>query len=123
MGIKYSQNEQKSNHCGVFPSQGSTHRVDSCTGVDSWGRLNWVCQLKITCHSAPFAMSRLKYINMIFFQNTHLKILKLTLIDYKSCVLAFEASESKLDKIMILPLKYNKFFFKPKSLVTPSYTL
>ena len=44
-------------------------------------------------------------------------MLKLPPID---CIfLALEASESGLDKIMILPLKYNKSFFKSKSLVTP----
>ena len=60
---------------------------------------------------------------MIFFQNTHPKILKLPPIDYKSCVLALEASESELDKIIILPLKYNESFSKPKSLVTSSNAL
>ena len=60
---------------------------------------------------------------MIFFQNTHPKILKLPPIDYKSCVLALETSELGLGKITILPLKYNKLFFKPTSLVTPSNAL
>ena len=45
--------------------------------------------------------------------------MKLSLIDHKSSVLALETFESELDKIMILPLKYNKFFFKPKLLITP----
>ena len=45
--------------------------------------------------------------------------MKLPPIDHKSSVLTLEAFESELDKIMILPLKYNKSFSKPKSLVTP----
>ena len=49
--------------------------------------------------------------------------MKLPLIDHKSSILTLEAFESKLDKIIILLLKYNKFFFKPKSLVTPSNIL
>ena len=49
--------------------------------------------------------------------------MKLSPIDYKSSVLALEAFKSELDKIMILSLKYNKSFFKPKSLVTPSNVL
>ena len=44
-------------------------------------------------------------------------------MDCTSLVLALEASESGLDKIMILPLKYNKSFFKSKSLVIPSNAL
>ena len=85
-------------------SQRIQHAVQSLLSwVDSWGRL--------------------KYINMIFFQNTYSKILKLSPINYKSCVLALEASESELDKIMILLLKYNKSFFKPRSLVTSSNAL
>ena len=49
--------------------------------------------------------------------------MKLPPIDHKSSVLALETVKLELDKIMILPLKYNKFFFKPKSLVTPSNVL
>ena len=49
--------------------------------------------------------------------------MKLPSIDHKSSVLAFEALKSELDKIMVLLLKCNKFFFKPKSLVTPSNVL
>ena len=41
MNIKYSQNELKTSRCRVFPSQGSTHGVDSCTEIDSWGQLIW----------------------------------------------------------------------------------
>ena len=77
---------------------------------------------KSTCRSAPFDMidlwGRLNFINIIFFQNTHPKILKLPLIDHKSSVLAFEVFELGLDEIMILPLINNKSFFKPKLLVT-----
>ena len=80
MSIKYDQNELKTSHYGDFPSQGSTHRVDLCTGVDPmsrslWRRIEtdcsvsltcinnrgrplgsilWVCQPKIACRSAPF---------------------------------------------------------------------
>ena len=98
--------------------------VDSCTGVDSWGWLNWVCQLK-NQHAVQLLLTwvdswgRFNFINIIFFQNTHPKILRLPLKDYKSSVLALEAFELELDKITILPLKYNKSFSKPKSLVTP----
>ena len=49
--------------------------------------------------------------------------MKLPPIDHKSSVLAFEAFELELDKIMILSLKYNKSFSKPKLLVTPSNIL
>ena len=49
--------------------------------------------------------------------------MKLPSINYKSSILALKTFESELDKIMILPLKYNKSFFKPKSLVTPSNIL
>ena len=49
--------------------------------------------------------------------------MKLSPIDHKSSVLALETFKSELDKIIILPLKYNKSFFKPKSLVTPSNIL
>ena len=49
--------------------------------------------------------------------------MKLPPIDHKSSILTLEAFELELDKIIILPLKYNKSFFKPKSLVTPSNTL
>ena len=71
--------------------------------VDSWGRLN--------------------YINMIFFQNTHPKILRLPSKDHKSSILALEAFELGLAEIMILLLKNNKSFSKPKILVTPSNAL
>ena len=50
-------------------------------------------------------------------------MLKFSPIDCTSFVLALEASESGLNKIMILPLKCNKSFFKSKSLVIPSNTL
>ena len=40
-------------------------------------------------------------------------------IDYKSSVHALETFELGLGEIIILPLKNNKSFFKPKSLVTP----
>ena len=49
--------------------------------------------------------------------------MKFFLIDHKSSVLALEAFELGLDEIMILLLKNNKSFFKPKSLVTSSNTL
>ena len=50
-------------------------------------------------------------------------MLKFSPVDYTSFVLILEASESGIDEIMILPLKCNKSFFKPKLLETPSITL
>ena len=49
--------------------------------------------------------------------------MKLSPINHKSSVLALETFKSELNKIMILSLKYNKSFFKPKLLVIPSNIL
>ena len=68
---------------------------------------------KVDPRDRPFSL------NLIFSQNTHPKNMKLPPIDHKSSILPLEAFESELDKIMILSLKYNKSFFKLKSLVTP----
>ena len=50
-------------------------------------------------------------------------MLKFSPIDCTSFILVLEASESGIDEITILLLKNNNFFFKPKSLVTPSNAL
>ena len=52
MGIKYSQNELKTSCCEIFLSQGSTHGVDSCTGVNSWGWLMHRGRLMGSAHMA-----------------------------------------------------------------------
>ena len=77
--------ELKTSHYGSFRHRRSTHGIDLCTGidswgrplwhriknhysvsltctateVDSWGRPLWACQPKIACHSVSFDRSRL----------------------------------------------------------------
>ena len=146
MSIKCDQNRLKNQPLQRFSITRVNPRVDLCgaeqkvtvlylqlaqtievdPGVNPWHRdrpqdhLLWVCQSKIACRSVPFDRDRsrgqLFSLNLIFSQNIYPKNMKLPSINHKSSVLTLEAFESELD--MILSLKYNKSFSKPKSLIT-----
>ena len=103
---------------------GSTHAWRSTHGVDSQTvpvKKSCVPFSPLSHESTHGVDSKIK----IWFscQNILPKILKFSLVDYTSFVLVLEASESGIDEIMILPLKYNKSFSKSRSLVIPSNAL